>query len=302
GFSDVPIFAPDQDEKFYEELGGAVSSEFPKLGWWGITAIDLLEKKLREVRPYEKNAGDTEKVYWKSVTSVCDAIRDKRFPDKELLGAKEAFNSIDANEYGTLPVVGLVGEIYVRCNRFSNDDLVKNLEANGAEVRLPPFAEWIYYTNFVSKRKNWNKSSYSNFFKTFVNDFFQHKFEKKLGNVFNGDLRSGHEPRIKEILELASPYIHDSFEGEATLSVGKVIDYINGGAHGIVNVMPFTCMPGTIVNGVLKKVKEDNDNIPYLNMVYEGIEDTNAKTRIEAFVHQAKDYKSRRPNKKVVGA
>ncbi|MCK4739810.1 MAG: CoA activase, partial [Deltaproteobacteria bacterium] len=50
GFSDVPIFAPDQDEKFYEELGGAVSSEFPKLGWWGITAIDLLEKKLREVR------------------------------------------------------------------------------------------------------------------------------------------------------------------------------------------------------------------------------------------------------------
>ena len=294
GFTDVPIFAPDQDEKFYKELGGAVSSEFPKLGWWGIVAIDLLEKKLREVRPYEKNPGEAEKLYWNCVEKVCNAIRHKRFPDKELLYAKDAFNDIATNEYGTRPVVGLVGEIYVRCNRFSNEDLVKNLEANGAEVRLPPFAEWIYYTNFVSKRKNWSRGSYSNFFKTFVNDFFQHKFEKRMENVFNGDLRSGHEPHVKEILRLASEYIDDSFEGEATLSVGKVLDYINNGAHGIVNVMPFTCMPGTIVNGVLKQVKEDNDNIPYLNMVYEGIEDTNAKTRIEAFVHQARDFKERR--------
>ena len=89
---------------------------------------------------------------------------------------------------------------------------------------------------------------------------------------------------------MASPYIDGSFEGEAVLSVGKVLDYIQNGAHGIVNVMPFTCMPGTVVNGILKRVREDNDNIPYLNMVYEGIEDTNGKTRMEAFVHQAREF------------
>lgn len=75
--------------------------------------------------------------------------------------------------------------------------------------------------------------------------------------------------------------------------MGKVIDYINKGATGIVNVMPFTCMPGTVVNGILKKVREENANIPYLNMVFEGIEDTNSITRLEAFVHQARDFKDR---------
>ena len=57
--------------------------------------------------------------------------------------------------------------------------------------------------------------------------------------------------------------------------------------------MPFTCMPGTVVNAILKKVREENNNIPYLNMVYEGLEDTNSKTRMEAFVHQAREYMER---------
>jgi len=294
GYQDVPIFAPDQDEKFYKELG-VVASDFPKLGWWGIVAIDILEKKLREVRPYEKNKGETDKVYWEQLNKVCKAIEAKRLPVEELKAAKDAFNAIAVtDDVGKRPLVGVVGEIYVRCNRFSNENLITTLEGMGAEVMLPPVAEWIYYENFVSKRKNWNLKSYSNYFKTIFNDYFQHRFEDKLLGAFNGDLRHGHEPRTGEILELASPYVHDSFEGETTLSVGKVMDYIRNGASGIVNVMPFTCMPGTVVNGLLKKVKEDNNNIPYLNMVYEGIEDTNAKTRLEAFVHQAREFRERR--------
>jgi len=45
---------------------------------------------------------------------------------------------------------------------------------------------------------------------------------------------------------------------------------------------------------MLKRLREDNSNIPYLNMVYEGIEDTNSMTRMEAFVHQAREFKERR--------
>ena len=188
----------------------------------------------------------------------------------------------------------MVGEIYVRSNRFSNENLVKKLEALGAEVRLPTISEWIFYTNFTSKRKNWKRKDYGDYLRTITNDFFQHKDEKRMEEIFNGDLRGGYEPKIEELLEKAEPYIHDSFEGEAVLSVGKTLDYISKGAHGIVNVMPFTCMPGTVVNAVLKRLREDNSNIPYLNMVYEGIEDTNSITRMEAFVHQAREFMERR--------
>ena len=68
------------------------------------------------------------------------------------------------------------------------------------------------------------------------------------------------------------------------------MDYITNDIDGIMNAMPFTCMPGTIVNGILKRVREDYDNIPYLNMVYEGIEDTNARTPPRGL--RASDYRA----------
>ncbi|MEK7841132.1 MAG: CoA activase, partial [Deltaproteobacteria bacterium] len=144
-----------------------------------------------------------------------------------------------------------------------------------------------------AKRRNWERGHYGLFIRTVLNDFFQKRDERKSLSILDGDLREGHDPTTEEVLSLSMPYIHDSFEGEAALSVGKAMDYIQKGAHGIVNAMPFTCMPGTVVNAVLKRVREENGNIPYLNMVYEGLEDTNSKTRMEAFVHQAKEYRER---------
>jgi predicted nucleotide-binding protein (sugar kinase/HSP70/actin superfamily) len=122
----------------------------------------------------------------------------------------------------------------------------------------------------------------------------QRKDERRLLSGFNGNLRSLHEPSIEQTLSRAAPYIHHSFEGEAVLSVGKAIDYISRGVSGIVNVMPFTCMPGTIASAVLKRVREDHDNIPLLNIAYEGQGDSQTLTRIEAFMHQAKAYKEAR--------
>lgn len=292
GYKDVPVYAPDQDENFYKELD-IVGGNFPKLAWWGISAVDLFEKRLRETRPYEKNPGESEKVYWDSIHNVCNAIREKKFPEKELKAAKAAFRNISVHEPGSKPIIGVVGEIYVRSNRFSNEELVKKLETLGAEVRMPTISEWIFYTNWCAKKKHQERGSWGGYLRVVTNNFFQLRYEKKMENILDGDLRSGHEPRVEDIIGKAAPYIHESFEGEAVLSVGKALDYIMHGAHGIVNAMPFTCMPGTVVNAVLKRLREENANIPYLNMVYEGIEDSNSMTRMEAFVHQARDFKER---------
>ena len=297
GYGDVPIFAPDQDEAFYKELS-MVGGDFKKYAWWGIASVDILEKRLREVRPYEINEGDTEKVYWDSVFKVCDAIKAKRFPEAALKAAKDAFANIPVEGFGTKPLIGIVGEIYVRSNRFSNEDTVKQLEALGAEVRVPPVGEWIYYTNHIGKVRTKKRKNYKDYLDNVITDFFQHRYDNKLEGIFGSDLRSGHEPHTAAIIEKAAPYIDESFEGEAVLSIGKVIDYIDNGAHGIVNAMPFTCMPGTVVNAVLKQVREDYDNFPYINMVYEGLEDTNSKTRMEAFVYQAKERMDRQKSGK----
>ncbi len=292
GFKNVPVYAPDQDGTFYRELSKA-GGNFSRLGWWGIVSADILEKRLREVRPYEKTKGEAEKVYWEHIHKVCAAIKEKRFPDNEMRGARDAFRKVAVEDAGSRPLIGVVGEIYVRSNRFSNEDLVRRLEALGAEVRVPTISEWIYYTNWTSKRHTWGRSLYGDFARTIFNDFFQRRDEKKLEDIFAGDLRAGHEPKVEDIIGKGGAYIHDTFEGEAILSIGKSLDYIGHGAHGIINAMPFTCMPGTIVNALLKRLRENNANIPYLNMVFEGAEDTNSTTRLEAFVHQAREFMER---------
>jgi hypothetical protein len=45
-------------------------------------------------------------------------------------------------------------------------------------------------------------------------------------------------------------------------------------------------MPGTIVNTLLKQFRGIEKNIPVLTMSYDGQEQTNTRTRLEAFMHQ----------------
>jgi len=111
-----------------------------------------------------------------------------------------------------------------------------------------------------------------------------------LEKAFDGSIINLREPTTKQTLKWAAPYLDSSFEGEAVLSMGKAVDFFKKGVSGIVNVMPFTCMPGTIVNALLKRYREDQNNIPVLNMAYDGQETSNTETRLEAFIYQVRQY------------
>jgi predicted nucleotide-binding protein (sugar kinase/HSP70/actin superfamily) len=93
---------------------------------------------------------------------------------------------------------------------------------------------------------------------------------------------------------MAKDYLHPSFEGEAILSMGKSHDFVRKGACGLVNIMPFTCMPGTVVNSLFKLFRERHDNIPFLNLAYDGQEQTHTRTRLEAFMYQVRQFKARK--------
>ena len=63
---------------------------------------------------------------------------------------------------------------------------------------------------------------------------------------------------------------------------------------GVVNVMPFTCMPGTITSGILDRLREDHGRVPVLSVAYDGQRESNYTTRLEAFVHQLKFFHATR--------
>jgi predicted nucleotide-binding protein (sugar kinase/HSP70/actin superfamily) len=88
-------------------------------------------------------------------------------------------------------------------------------------------------------------------------------------------------------MEFCSCYVDRNIRGEATLSMGRAVEYARYGINGIVNLIPFNCLPGTIVNTLLWKFVLDYPEIPILKMLYDGNLQSTDQTRIEAFMYQA---------------
>jgi predicted nucleotide-binding protein (sugar kinase/HSP70/actin superfamily) len=277
-----------QDESLHNDVR-ALDKEFVLMSWRGAYAVDMLQKALWECRPYEKRKGQTDLVYRSALGRVTGAIEQRGDLLAALRGAYEDFSGIGLRDRDR-PVIGVVGEIYIRSNRFSNEDVVRQIEKLGGEAWVAPISEWLLYVNATAKVSARMNRSWKALLKAYLTGHIQHRDERRFLGAFNGTLRSLREPGIEQTLRAAAPYIHHSFEGEAVLSVGKAIDYINRGVSGLVNVMPFTCMPGTIAGAVLRRVREDHGNIPLLNIAYEGQGDSQTLTRLEAFMHQAKAY------------
>jgi predicted CoA-substrate-specific enzyme activase len=286
GFSEVPIYAPDQSEKLYSELQMVGGSDFVRFGWQGIVAVDLLLKALHETRPYEAQSGRTDAVYQHHLDKVQETIAGRGDLVAAMQAARNDFAAIERANGDRRPLVGIVGEIYTRANTFANSDVVRAVEEFGGEAWLPTVAEWVLYINFTGSRRARSMGLWKAWLGTRIKEFYQHKDERALSAPWRGYLKTLHEPGTKSILKNAAPYLSDTYEGEAVLSLGKSLDMKRRGVAGIINVIPFTCMPGTIVNAVMKRFREDHGDIPFLPLAMDGQQQAGFKVRLEAFMHQ----------------
>jgi predicted CoA-substrate-specific enzyme activase len=291
GFPDVPIYAPNQDDRLYQDLG--MGDTFQRLGWRAIVATDLCMKMLHEVRPHEKTKGQADRAYWDTIAAVTAAIERGNGSLVDVLAqGVRAFRDIEQDK-PRKPIVTVVGEVYVRHNRFSNSNLIRKVEEFGGQVWLASFGEWISYVNYLrGHRMSGSMPTLSELVRLFIVQHVQHKEERTLERIFERHLGCGREPDVADIINKARPYVPFSFEGEAILTVGKAIDGVERGACGIINAIPFTCMPGTIAGALLAMVQKKYD-IPVFHVAYDGQGITNITTRLEAFMHQVKERAKR---------
>lgn len=288
GYHNIPIYSPDSKDSYSNVLN--LDGKFRRTAWRGMVVVDLLQKLLWQTRPYEKNPGETDRTYQKFLKRIENSLAKTKDVKKALLEAKEAFKNIKKDESKKRPLIGVVGEIYIRSNRFANNDLVRKIESLGGEAKVAPMAEWIFYTTHRYKEDSLIEKRYLDFLKGAIKDKIQKKDEHQFTKILDFDFCDLHDFPIKKVLQLSCLYFDRSFGTEAVLSVGKGIEYISKNYSGIINTMPFTCMPGNIVSALSSKIREDFDNIPWLNIAYEGLEDSFELTRLEAFMHQTKEY------------
>ncbi|MBD3401306.1 CoA activase [candidate division GN15 bacterium] len=283
GYKDVPIFSPNSNDGYSQF--GLDGTGFRTTAWKGLVFVDCMMKLAHQTRPYEINAGETDLLYESYLRRMDEAIR-KDIPLEDV--AEQAGRDFAAlrNDAPHKPLVGVVGEIYLRSNRFSNNNLIRKLESYGLEVWLATFTEWPLYTSTTYQRDallDWNIKALAHSSLQLVTQRWQeHRIMKAAARNF--PLR--HEQSVGSVMDLASRYMSKDLKGEAILSVGKSMEMAEAGAMGIVNAMPFNCMPGTVVSSLSRKLSEDLGGMPWLNISYEGLRDSGEDTRLEAFADQ----------------
>ncbi|MHC4157668.1 MAG: acyl-CoA dehydratase activase [Planctomycetota bacterium] len=293
GAEDVPVIAPNQDSGFYRQLAegidGSARGNFMKDAWVSVVGLDLLRKVILQLRPFAKDVQQARQIYEQSVRRWTQAIENHRsLSDMRQLMADIAdeFAEVKLDRKVQKPRIGIVGEIYVRSHPFANMDVIARLEQLGAVCDLASLAEWIYYTNFTRGWMAKRRGRVRDWFTNVLQNFMQHRIEKALAEPLERRFGSLAEGPIEHVIELAEPYLHRSFEGEAILSIGKTIEYHHQGFGGVVNVMPFSCMPSTVVSTQTMRISAECGDMPILNLSFDGQEDATLITRLEAFVEQ----------------
>ena len=187
--------------------------------------------------------------------------------------SRERFRRVSASYDSSVPLIGVVGEIFCRLNNFSNEDLIRKLEGYGAASWLSDIAEWVSYTNSEQKRRLRLLGNGISFemLKSKIRDHIQHSDEHALQEPFAEDFIGCEEPPVEEILELARPYLPDSGAlGEMVLSVGKAAYLAKHGADGVIDISPFTCMNGIVSEAIYPKLSKDFGGIPIRNFYFDG--------------------------------
>ncbi len=294
GYKDVKIISPSNDTA-YADISGGKATKFRFTAWKGFVAVDLLRKFKQERKPYELIKGDVEKVYQESLQEVIRSIENgAKDLNLVMAAAVERFKLIPLSNGQRKPVIAIVGEIFMRDNPFANGFVLDRLERNGAETYMAPFSEWLTYSTYRYTRDSRWKGNRTGVLKSKIQEYSQKISAKKIHKVAEGFFEEEKDIHVEDMIESCGDYIHKHYDGDPVLNLGNSHLLTKQGISGIVNILPFTCMPGTLVTAVSDKFKTDHDNIPYLNIAYDGQEDVSIDMRIQAFMHQAKEFSKRK--------
>ena len=291
---------------------GGLGSHFAILTFAGLMTHDLLQRMQLRTRPYEVKAGETDAIYRKYVDRLCRELHllkekikfvgpvpvkvDLEMLTDLLTKACNEFMAVEGRKE-IRPLIGLVGEFFVRLHDGANQDVIRKIEAAGGEVWLAPLTEFFAYSNLIGGILGWDVFGDTLKLAHAMEAFGKMANAKQILKVEHQlfpatlPLLSGYEDiPAHKVIELGSDYIHPTFGGEAICSMGKAVDLCqNRGADGIVSTIPFNCMPGNTVTSVSHRFRENHGNVPWLNLDYDGFIDASRDAKTTAFMFQVKE-------------
>jgi len=290
GFTEAELITPSNDTS-YADLAGDKSTQFRINAWKGFVAFDFLRKLYRETRVYELNKGETDAVYEASLNKLIKSIENNSKGLRRILvGIAHDFANIEIDRSRRKPVVAVLGEVYMRDNAGCNGNIANRLEALGVEVMIGPFCEWITYSTHRYARDSKWKNDTKGLIKSKIQGIGQEVIVEYLLRGINKFTDETKDVSLHEMLKLSNKYISEFYDGDPPIALGSSAALVERGISGIAAILPFTCMPGTLIASVSDSFRKDHNNVPFINIPYDGQDTVALETRLQAFVFQVKEY------------
>ncbi len=255
---------------------------------------DLLNRLTLATRPYEVTKGDADRACrrWHDVAiENIKTLKKKRFKNS-IIDMVEEFDNIPVTDIKK-PVIGVVGEILVKYHPTANNQIVKVLEDEGAEVKVPDLIDFLLYCAYNMNFKH-EKLGRPKLFAHFGNAAISiiENSRKLMRSVLESSKRFSAPSFISEKAKAAAEFLSIGNQtGEGWFLTGEMAELLREGADGIVCVQPFACLPNHIVGkGVIQPIRA---RFPEANIVaidYDpGASEVNQLNRIKLMLSLAQD-------------
>ena len=256
---------------------------------------DVLMSLKNQVKPYEINPGETERVAAEETQKLADLMkRDPSFVARTPAIYRqiiEAFAAIPRREEKKVRV-GIVGEIYVKFSPLGNNHLEQLLVDEGAEVVLPGLLDFLIFGIYVKLRdtKLYGIKKLRYPVMKLIYKFLLRKQRQLIGAI-KSDGRFRAPTPFEHIVELSHEVIDTGVKmGEGWLLPAEMLELNDSGVHNIICAQPFGCLPNHICGkGMMKPIKEKHPEINLVAIDYDsGAARVNQENRIRLMLSNAK--------------
>lgn len=253
---------------------------------------DLLNRLTLATRPYESNPGDSQRAHEKWRKLVTENIRNLngRHFKNNVSQMVEEFDNIPTLDIKK-PVIGVVGEILVKYHPTANNQIVKVLEKEGAEVKVPDLIDFLLYCayNMNFKHDHLGRKKIFAFFGNATISAIENS-RKFMRQVLSKSRRFSPPSFINEKARAAADFLSMGNQtGEGWFLTGEMAELLKEGADGIVCVQPFACLPNHIVGkGVIQPIRAKFPEANIVAIDYDpGASEVNQLNRIKLMLSLA---------------
>ncbi len=297
GFNEFRVLLFDQRAGFNqsaEDEAIQLNGRFAISMLRGMLIGDLVNDLGYQVRPYEKDPGETDRVIEKSKIILGDALRENRSVWKALRRVKKLFGEIAVDYTQAKPKVKITGEFWAQTTEGDgNYHMFRWLESEGAEVVVEPIGTWIEYLIFMSTQDAEERMRLDKSKKSLVRKIKALKVVYRLWYDFYRwalGFKTEPLPSQKKLAEYAKAYYNTHLRGgEGHLEISKnIMAAKDGHANMVISLKPFGCMPSTMSDGVQSLVVANYKDAIYLPVETSGDGEVSVKSRVQMKLYEAK--------------